>query len=58
MTIDLDRHGFVLDSAWCYIALSWPFIITAAVVSTVVWYYRRWKAEKQWMDMVLDATQE
>ena len=54
MTIDLDKYGFALDSEWCWIALSWPFIITAAVVGTCVWYYRRWKADKQFNEMFED----
>jgi len=26
MTIELDDYGFMLDTEWCYVALSWQLL--------------------------------
>ena len=36
MTIELGEYGFMLDSEWCYIALSWELL--ALSVASVILY--------------------
>jgi hypothetical protein len=31
MTIELGQYGFMLDTEWCYVALSWQLIIVSAI---------------------------
>jgi hypothetical protein len=45
-TIELGRYGFMLDTEWCYIALSWQLIITSAIVLIAYKGYKRIKENK------------
>lgn len=36
LTIELGRYGFMIDTAWCYIALSWE-LIGLSVVSAIIY---------------------
>jgi hypothetical protein len=45
MTIELDHYGFMLDTEWCYVALSWQLLITTALVSAAYKFYRVRKAK-------------
>jgi hypothetical protein len=42
-TIELGRYGFMLDTEWCYVALSWQ-LITLSVVGAII--YRVIKRKK------------
>jgi hypothetical protein len=42
-TIELDSYGFMLDTEWCYVALSWQLIITSALVFAGYKFYKRKK---------------
>ena len=41
MTIELDQYGFMLDTEWCYIALSWQLLITSALLAVAYKIYKR-----------------
>ncbi len=43
MTIELDGYGFMLDTEWCYVALSWQLLITTALLLTAYKIYKRKK---------------
>ena len=43
MTIELDQYGFMLDTEWCYVALSWQLLITTALLLTTYKIYKRKK---------------
>ena len=36
LTIELGRYGFMFDTEWCYIALSWQ-LITLSVVGAILY---------------------
>jgi hypothetical protein len=40
-TIELGRYGFMLDTEWCYIALSWQLLIASAIVLIAYKIYKR-----------------
>ena len=44
--IELGDYGFLLDTAWCYVALSWEFIVSAAVIATAVIVFKRCNKRK------------
>jgi hypothetical protein len=43
-TIEIGSYGFMLDTNWCYIALSWQLIITLSLLTIG---YKVYKAYKQ-----------
>ena len=43
LTIELGRYGFMFDTEWCYIALSWQLLITTALLLTAYKIYKRKK---------------
>jgi hypothetical protein len=43
MTIELDNYGFMFDTNWCYVALSWQLLITTALAITAYKIYKRKK---------------
>jgi hypothetical protein len=55
MTIELDQYGFMLDTEWCYIALSWQLLIASAIVLIA---YKAYKVIKNRKDEdVIEAYQ-
>jgi hypothetical protein len=34
-TIELGRYGFMLDTEWAYVSLSWPLLILSVVGVTL-----------------------
>ncbi len=42
-TIEPGSYGFMLDTKWCYIALSWQLIITATLLTIAYKIYKRKK---------------
>jgi len=42
-TIEVGSYGFMLDTKWCYIALSWQLIITATLLTIAYKIYKRKK---------------
>ena len=45
MTIELDDYGFMLDTEWCYVALSWQLLITSALLLTAYKVYKRMRVK-------------
>ena len=43
MTIELDNYGFMLDTEWAYVALSWQLLMTAGVIFAGYKAYKKWK---------------
>jgi hypothetical protein len=43
MTIELDQYGFMLDTEWCYVALSWQLLIISALFFAGYKIYKRKK---------------
>jgi hypothetical protein len=43
MTIELDGYGFMLDTEWAYVALTWELLITTALLITAYKIYKRKK---------------
>jgi len=43
MTIEIDNYGFMLDTEWAYVALSWQLLITTALLITAYKIYKRKK---------------
>jgi hypothetical protein len=54
MKIELDGYGFMFDSEWCYISLSWQVL---ALVFTSIIAYKSYKAYKmsKWYTPVTDS---
>ena len=44
-TIEIDTYGFMLDTEWCYVALSWP-LITLSVVGAILYKVIKRKKNK------------
>ena len=44
-TIELGRYGFMLDTAWCYIAISWKLITLSVVVAIIYKVIKRKRAK-------------
>lgn len=42
-TIELGRYGFMLDSEWCYISLSWELLAISALSTIAYKIYKRKK---------------
>jgi hypothetical protein len=42
-TIEIDSYGFMLDTNWCYLALSWQMI---AIATTLLIAYKIYKRKK------------
>lgn len=43
LTIELGRYGFMLDTEWCYIALSWELLTISALIAIAYKIYKRKK---------------
>ena len=43
-TIEIGSYGFMLDTQWCYVALSWKLIVTATLLTIA---YKALKAYKR-----------
>ena len=46
MTIELGHYGFMIDTAWFYIALSWQILATLSVLGATLWAYKKWSNRK------------
>ena len=46
MKIELDNYGFMLDTEWCYVALSWQLLITSALLAVAYKIYKRTRNSK------------
>jgi hypothetical protein len=46
MKIELDNYGFMLETEWCYVALSWELLITTALLLTAYKAYKKWGNRK------------
>ena len=45
MNIELNSYGFMIDTAWCYVALSWQ-LITLSVVGAIMYKVIKRKKNK------------
>ena len=45
-TIEIGSYGFMLDTNWCYIALSWQLIITLSLLTIGYKVYKAYKQRK------------
>ena len=43
MTIEIAHYGFVLDTSFCYIALSWGLLTTATILAAAAYAYKLWR---------------
>ena len=39
-TIEIDTYGFMLDTEWCYVALSWQLIALSVIGAIIYKLYR------------------
>lgn len=46
-TIEIGSYGFMLDTKWCYIALSWQLIITATLLTIGYKVYKAYKRTRK-----------
>jgi hypothetical protein len=46
MTIEFGHYGFMLDTKYCYIALSWELIVVMSVLGATLWAYKKWSNRK------------
>lgn len=46
MTIELDDYGFMFDTEWAYVALSWEMLITGGVIATALLVFKKWNNRK------------
>ena len=46
MNIELNTYGFMIDTDFCYIALSWGLIITLSVLGVTLYAYKKWSNRK------------
>jgi hypothetical protein len=42
-TIELGRYGFMLDTEWAYVSISWPLIIISTLLTIAYKVYKRKK---------------
>jgi hypothetical protein len=54
MTIELGHYGFMLDTEWAYIALSWQLLATAFAIIVGVKVYHKVKSNKQVTPLVIE----
>ncbi len=52
-TIEIGSYGFMLDTKWCYVALSWQLIITLSLLTIGYKVYKRIK-NNRWASLVKD----
>jgi hypothetical protein len=52
-TIEIGSYGFMLDTKWCYVALSWQLIITLSLLTIGYKVYKRVQAHR-WASLVKD----
>ena len=45
MTIELAHYGFVLDSRFCYIALSWELLTFATILAASIYAFKLWRTK-------------
>jgi hypothetical protein len=45
MTIEIDTYGFMLDTEWAYVSLSWQLLITSALLGIAYKFYLVRKAK-------------
>ena len=43
MNIELAKYGLVVDSEWCYIALSWEILIISTILTAATYAYKLWR---------------
>jgi hypothetical protein len=46
LTIELGRYGFMIDTQWAYVSLSWELLIASAFILVGVKVYNKIKNKK------------
>jgi hypothetical protein len=41
-TIELGRYGFMLDTEWAYVSLSWELLFTGTLVAIIAKAYKNY----------------
>ena len=50
-TIEIGSYGFMLDTQWCYVALSWQLIISVTLLTVAYKVYKRVQSNR-WAKLV------
>lgn len=53
-TIELGRYGFMLDTDWAYVSLSWELLLTGAAIFAGYKVYTKIKNTKQVTPLVIE----
>jgi hypothetical protein len=53
-TIELGSHGFMLDTDWAYVSLSWELLISTAVIIVGAKVYNKIKNSKKETPLLVD----
>ena len=46
MKIEIAHYGLLVDSNFCYIALSWGLLTTATILAAALYAFKLWKKVK------------
>lgn len=46
MEILFDEYGFMFDTEWAYVSLSWELLISAGVIATAYLLFKKWNNRK------------
>ena len=46
MNMEINSYGWMIDTSFLYIALSWGFIVTMSVLGATLWAYKKWSNRK------------
>jgi hypothetical protein len=53
-TLELGRYGIMLDTDWCYIALSWELLVTGLAIFAGIKIYNKIKNKKKETPLVIE----
>jgi len=53
-TIEIGSYGFMLDTNWCYIALSWQLIISVTLLTVAYKVYKAYKRTRNNNEIEID----
>jgi hypothetical protein len=53
-TIELGRYGFMIDTEWAYVSLSWELLTTALVILVGIKVYNKIKKDKQVTPLIIE----
>lgn len=53
-TIELGSYGFMFDTEWCYVSLSWELMATALIIFVGTKVYNKIKNSKQVTPLLIE----